>query len=187
MAVPARVSFSECGGKQMPYFGAVWKSSLAAACLTLLPGCVAAFLATLEPEQRASMFLVPADRAVIYFYREKSRMDPVPMTLALNGERIGEPGERGFLYREVVPGEYTVSLSGTDTDSVTLKVEAGRTYFVGEDVECVAASKHLYLHPVGEAAGRARVRALAAARKLQPEDVRVAEAPPQCGSAAGRT
>jgi hypothetical protein len=172
----------------MPYCGAVWKNLLAAACLTLLPGCVAAILASMEPEQRASMFLVPQDKAVIYFYREKSGMDPVSVTLTLNGESIGEPGERGFLYREVVPGEYTVSLSVTDADSVKLTVEAGRTYFIGEDIECAASNAHLYLRPVGNAAGRARVRALAAARKSPPaEDVSVADGPPQCGSAPERT
>lgn len=153
---------------------------------TAMSGCAIVAIFALEPEQRAAMFLVPADKAVIYFYPDVAGEEAAQLTLSVDGDPVAGSGDGGFRYREVDPGKHVAGLSGAD--GVELVVEAGRTYFIGYAVECVASRLHKYLHPVNDAEGRARVRALVAERKRQPPtDARMAVNAPQCESAGDGT
>src|SRR4051812_45951092 len=135
-----------------------------------LPGCAALVLMTMEPEQRAALFLAPADKAVIYFYQDRAGEAAAAPAVYLDGEPIGEPTAAGFWYREVNPGVHSVALADDPAQAISLATEAGHLYFVGEEVDCAARSTP-NLHAVNEAAGRKRVRALVAASKAPPSEV----------------
>lgn len=158
-----------------------WMSAVAG--LLSLPGCVAAIMLSLEPDQRAAFFLVPGDKAAIYIYHDDTVDNATAPVVHIDGEALGEPAGAGFWYRYVEPGRHMVALADAETDGIVLEVEAGRVYFVGEDIDCAARAQP-YLHSVKEAAGRARVRALVAARKSALSDVKSGGAMP-CGPATG--
>jgi hypothetical protein len=134
-----------------------------------LSGCGALILFSMEPDQRAALFLVPADKAVIYFYREGPGDVASAPAVYLDGDELGAPTAAGFWYREVEPGAHSISLAEGGGEPILVQVEAARTYFIGEQVDCPPKSSP-FLHRVVEAAGRARVRALVAAKNAQPRE-----------------
>jgi hypothetical protein len=136
----------------------------------------------MEPDQRAALFLVPGDKGAIYIYHDDTVDTAIAPVVNLDGEPLGNPAGAGFWYRYVEPGRHTIALAGAEADGIVLDTEAGRVYFVGEDVNC-AAKPLPYVHTVNEAAGRARVRSLVAASKSSPSDVKGAAAM-ACGSPA---
>jgi hypothetical protein len=160
-----------------------WAS--AAAGVLGLSGCAVAVMLSMEPDQRAGMFLVPGDKAAIYVYHDGADDSAPPPVVTLDGAPLGEPTAAGYWYRYVDPGMHTVAIAGAGAGGVALEVEKGRAYFVGEDVDC-AAKPLPHLHAVQEAAGRARVRALVAASKSPPSDLKGVGAM-ACGPAAPST
>ncbi len=142
----------------------------AVAGLFALTGCAVLVLISIGPEQRAALFMVPADKAVIYFYRDEAIDSASAPVMYLDGDPLGEPTTIGFWYREVPAGRHTIVIDGGRADTLVLEVEEGHVYFVGEDVNCGLPATP-YLHAVREAAGRARMRALVAARKAPPAGI----------------
>jgi hypothetical protein len=150
-----------------------WASAVAG--LLMLSGCAAAVLLSMDPDQRAALFLVPGDKAAIYIYHDDTVDDATAPVVNLDGEPLGVPTAAGYWYRYVEPGRHTIAIAGAEADGLVLEVEAGRVYFVGEDVDC-GATPLPYVHAVKEAAGRARVRALVAASKSPLSDGRNGDA-----------
>jgi hypothetical protein len=148
---------------------AIRRAAIAVACTTL-SGCVGLVLSSLGEEQRAAWFLVPADKAVIYFYRDEANDDVLPLALSVDGNLVAETRPAKFLFYEVTPGPHTVASPGAISDSVELNTEAGKTYFIGQEVGCEATQLRLRLHTVDQAMGKARVRALYAAGKNPMQD-----------------
>ena len=146
-----------------------WVSVIAG--LLALSGCAAAILFSMEPDQRAALFLVPGDEAAIYIYHDDSVDAATAPVVNLDGDPLGVPAAAGFWYRYVKPGRHTIAIAGAEADGIVLEVEAGRVYFVGEDVDC-AARPLPYVHTVKEPGGRARVRSLVAASKSSPSDAK---------------
>jgi hypothetical protein len=161
---------------------AVWRISSAAACAAALSGCAAAVLYSFEPEQRAAWFLVPADKAVIYFYRDEQSDGTLPLVLSVDGKVVGEARPTKFLFYEVAPGHHTLVSSGAASDSIELDTEPGKTYFVGQQVECDASQLHLHLHEDKPAAGKVRVKELFASGRSAPDGERTAEHTPACAT-----
>ncbi len=160
-----------------------WVAAVAG--LLALSGCAVALLMSMEPDQRAALFLVPGDRAVIYIYHDDTVDNATAPLVYLDGDPLGQPTNAGFWYREVVPGRHTVAMAGAEAYGIELEVEAGRAYFVGEDVDCTPTLLS-YLYVVNEAAGRARVRSLVAAEKSPPANAGSADAL-ACGPPAANT
>jgi hypothetical protein len=136
-----------------------WRLVGASAC-TALSGCAIVTLMSMEPEQRAALFLVPADKAVIYVYRDGANDDTRLLALSVDGNPVGEIPPTKFLFHEVAPGHHTLASLGAESDSIELDTEAGKAYFVGQVVDCAEARIQLYLHTADPVEGRARVRAL---------------------------
>ena len=150
--------------------------------LLALSGCAVAMLLSMGPDQRAALFLVPGDKAVIYIYHDDAIDIALAPVVLVDGEPLGPPTAAGFWYREVAPGRHSVAPSGAEAGGIVLEVEAGRTYFVGEDANCVTAPLPS-VHSVTESVGRAHVRSLVAASKSPSAEVREAGTP-RCGPAA---
>ena len=103
---------------------AIWHIALAAACAAL-SGCAVVVLMNMEPEQRAALFLVPVDKAVVYFYRDDANDDTLPLALSIDGNPVGETAPAKFLFYEIVPGRHILASSGAVSDSVELDADHG--------------------------------------------------------------
>ena len=88
----------------------------------------------MEPEQRAALILVPADRAVIYLYRDEANDDATPLPVSVDGNPAGATVPSGFLFYEVAPGHHAIESPATSSDRIELETEAGKTYFIRQEV-----------------------------------------------------
>ena len=156
-------------------FTAFRRMAVTAAC-TALSGCAVVVILNMEQEQRAALFLVPPDKAVIYFFRDEANNDALPLALSVDGNAVGETLPTRFLFYEVEPGHHVLVSAGAPSDSIALDTEAGKMYFVGQEVGCDATHLRLHLHTVDPAAGRARVQALYRASKTETQDGALAAA-----------
>ncbi len=144
-------------------------------------------LFNMEPEERAALFLVPEDKAVIYFFRDETSDDALPLALSIDGNTAGETRPTRFQFYEVAPGRHTLMSPGALSDSIGLDAEAGKTYFVGQEVGCNEWPLRIHLHAVDPAAGRARVRALYLAGKAGASDEAIVAANSLACRSAGQS
>jgi len=168
-------------------FSAIRRMTVTAVCAAM-SGCAMVVLFNMEPDERASLFLVPADKAVIYFFRDEANDDAVPLALSIDGNATGEARPTRFQFYEVAPGHHVLASPGASSDSIELDTESGKAYFVGQQVGCDGVQLRLHLHAVEPAVGKARVKALYLAGKTAVVDEAHAAANSQtCRSADKNT
>ena len=145
---------------------AVGRMVVSVLCCAALSGCAIVLILSLEPEQRAALFMVPPDRGVIYVYTGDEPEVAVLADISLDGESLGPRNSAGFWYRDVAPGPHTVSL-GAKAEKLTLTVEVGHAYFVDAEPDC-APDLHMTLHEDTQSDGHTRIWQLYAASKSEP-------------------
>jgi hypothetical protein len=118
-----------------------------------LTGCASVPMASLEQDAQTKTFSVKPGKANIYVYRNESMGAAIKMDVSLDGKPVGQTAAKTFFALEVAPGKHT--LQG---DSVLdLTAQAGKNYFVWQEVKMgilVAGNK---LQLVDEATGKAGV------------------------------
>src|SRR5687767_12446186 len=102
--------------------------------LLLAAGCASVPLASLEDDTKAKTFTVKSGKANIYVYRNETFGGAVSMTVALNGKVAGQTGAQTFFLWEVDPGPYEISSISEGTSLIKLTAEAGKSYFVWQEV-----------------------------------------------------
>ena len=105
---------------------------LGAAALALV-GCTAP-RATPDADQKAKQFAPRAETASLYIYRSEMTGASAPMTVSVNNQSLGKTNARTYYQLDVAPGSYTVVSSADNTSSVTVEVEAGKSYYVWQKV-----------------------------------------------------
>jgi hypothetical protein len=129
--------------------------SIAIAALT--SGCASVPMASADNDSKAKTFATAADKANIYVYRNESMGAAIKMPVALNGKLVGDTAAKTFMLLSVAPGKHTL-VSKTENDStLSLDVQAGRNYFVWQEVKMGMFAARSLLQLVDEAKGRAGV------------------------------
>jgi hypothetical protein len=111
-------------------------------------------MASLEQDSRAKSFLAPPDKSSIYVYRTESFGGAIPITVALNGKVAGQTGPQTFFLWEVDPGPYEVSAIAENTSAITLDAEAGKVYFIWQEVKMGLWMARSQLQRVDDETGR---------------------------------
>ncbi|HXJ10353.1 MAG TPA: DUF2846 domain-containing protein [Burkholderiales bacterium] len=128
---------------------AIWVLSLVA----LVAGCASPTAAP-ERDSAAKSFIVQPGKANIYIYRDEQIGLLLNIPVALDGQYIGDTGAQTFLLREVSPGRHTVDSKIGKEASVTIDAQAGRNYFIWQEVKF---GPYTILHEIDETKGRAAV------------------------------
>ena len=98
-----------------------------AALLLALSGCAGGLLSTEAPR---SFPPLEAGKGRVFIYRTSSYTGaPYTPDVLLNGLRVGKPGRRGVVYRDVAPGSYAVTTTMTSS-VVNFSVAAGEKKYV---------------------------------------------------------
>lgn len=106
---------------------------------------------------QAKKFEALPDRAVIYIVRNDPDFSRDPATLVL-GEGPTVTTYPGTYYRwEVAPGAHRIAGFAADAGATTIKVEAGRIYFVRHAVVRGPFTARSWFEPVASDRGRAMV------------------------------
>ena len=90
-------------------------------------------------------------------YRNESFGGAIPMTVALDGKVAGQTGPQTFFLWEVDPGPHEVSSLAENAVTLKLNTEAGKAYFVWQEVKMGLWMARSQLQQVDEETGRKSV------------------------------
>ena len=130
--------------------------------IILLTGCASAPTRSLAQDSNAKLFLPPSNRALIFIYRngnESLRESVLPMlvTVSVNGITLGQTAAKTFFRLNVKPGTYTITSLGENVAKLNLTVEAGKIYYVQQEVSTWSLTPNSSLQQVDENIGHASV------------------------------
>ena len=105
-------------------------------------------------DEAAKTFEVVEDRSNIYIYRNENFGGAIKMPVVLDDKIVGDTAPKTFILKTVDPGEHVV-VSKTENDaSLAFTTEAGKNYFVWQEVKMGLWTARSKLHLVDEATGR---------------------------------
>ncbi len=134
------------------------KTCIIIAMVALATGCASVQMASPEKDQAAKTFTIKPEKANIYVYRNESMGAAVKMPVALNGKLIGDTASKTYLKLEVSPGEHTL-MSKTENDAILrVNTEAGKNYFVWQEVKMGMFAARSALKLVDDTTGKAAVQ-----------------------------
>lgn len=123
-----------------------------------LAGCASVPMASLNNDNQAKTFQVKQDRANIYVYRNEHFGAAIPMSLALDGKMTGRTGAMTYAKWEVLPGKHEISSISENTSKLSLNAEAGKNYFIWQEVKMGMWQARSLLQEVDPTAGMAAVK-----------------------------
>jgi len=132
-------------------------ASISVILLLVLSGCASVPMAPLEQDIKAKEFVPAQGRAALYIYRSENFGGAIPMTITVNSKAIGQTAAKTFFLLNVVPGKYTVESHAENVSSLSLTTEAGKNYFVWQEVKMGMWMARSLLQQVDETTGRAGV------------------------------
>jgi hypothetical protein len=134
----------------------IYRAFLVAVVL-LLHGCASVPMAAIEEDAKAKDFSNVSGKASLYIYRNESFGGAVPMTVTINGRTLGQSAAQTYYRLSLLPGQYTVESHAENVSKLTLSLQAGKRYFVWQEVKMGFFFARSLLQEVDEKTGRAGV------------------------------
>lgn len=93
-----------------------------------------------EEDIRLKTFQKPAENKTgIYIYRNSFVGQALKKSIYINGEMIGESANKVYFYKEVEPGEQTLSTESEFSENdLKLSTEGGKNYFFEQYIKWVS-------------------------------------------------
>lgn len=126
--------------------------------LALLSACASVPLATEAEDAAARRALPPPGKALIYVYRNETMGAAVKIPVTLNGKVAGDTASKTYFMWTVDPGTHEIGSLSETNQKLSLKCEAGKTYYVWQEMKMGTWSANTKLNQVDEATGRAAVK-----------------------------
>lgn len=124
----------------------------------MLAGCASVPMASPDQDAKAKQFTASSDKANIYIYRNESMGSAIKMPLLLDGMSVGDTVAKSYILKEVSPGSHNI-VSKTENDAtLNIQTEAGKNYFVWQEVKMGAWAAGSALHQVDTTKGQAAVK-----------------------------
>jgi hypothetical protein len=121
----------------------------------LLSGCMTVPKASPDDDARAKTFAVRPDKANIYLYRNEFTGHPFPFAVALDGKFAGETAMNTYFMWEVDPGLHEIVTQADEyVEKLKVNAEAGRNYFVWQEVKIGMTRPRPALQLVDDQTGR---------------------------------
>lgn len=125
--------------------------------ISALAGCASVPMASLEKDAAAKTYAVSPNKANIYVYRNENFGAAIKMPVAIDGRLVGDTAAKTYLKVEVAPGNHTVTSKTENDASMTLQTDAGKNYFVWQEVKMGMWSARSQLQQVDDATGKAAI------------------------------
>lgn len=122
--------------------------------LALLSGCASVPMASPEKDAAAKALKVAPGKSVIYVYRNESFGAAVKMDVDLDGRRMGATVADTYLFAEVEPGMHKIGSHAENDVYLDVNAEAGKAYFVWQEVKMGLMYARSRLQLVDETEGR---------------------------------
>jgi hypothetical protein len=135
---------------------------LAGGLILLLTGCASAPAKPSSQNASANLFLPPSNRALIFIYRNgnegiRETVMPQLVTVSVNGFTLGQTADKTYFRLNVKPGTYTITSLAENVAKLNLTVEAGKIYYVQQEISSWSLSPKSVLQQVDENKGHAAV------------------------------
>jgi hypothetical protein len=124
-----------------------------------ISGCASVPMASVDEDAKAKTFQVQPGKANIYLFRDEVFGAAVGVPVALNGKVAGKTGSKTYFLWEVNPGDYDVMSLGENTSTVKVRAQAGRSYYVWQEIKMGLFGARTELQEVDEQRGKAGVTA----------------------------
>ena len=133
------------------------RALLALSLLVIVTGCASVPMASLEKDASAKTFQVASGKSNIYIYRNENFGGAIKLTLLMDGKLIGDTAPKTYYLLETDPGKHSI-LSKAENDSILeLNTEAGKNYFLWQEVKMGLWQPRSLLQQVDEPTGKAAV------------------------------
>lgn len=123
----------------------------------LLTGCASVPTASPELDKQAKKFNTSPDKATVYIYRNESMGAAIKMDVMVDGRTIGQTAAKTYFALAVPPGKHTVVSKAENDSAVVLDTQAGKNYYVWQEVKMGVMYARNQLQVVDEAKGKAGV------------------------------
>lgn len=123
----------------------------------LLTGCASVPMAPLDQDSKAKDFSPIPNKASLYIYRNESFGAAIPMTVSVNGKALGQTAAQTYFRLNLTPGKYNVESHAENVSNLPLTTEAGKNYFVWQEVKMGMWMARSLLQQTDETTGRAGV------------------------------
>jgi hypothetical protein len=127
------------------------------AAIVLLHGCASVPMAAIEEDAKAKDFSTVTGKASLYIYRNESFGGAIPMTVTINGRTLGQSAPQTYFRLTLMPGQYAVESHAENVSKLALSLQAGKNYFVWQEVKMGLFFARSLLQEVDEKTGRAGV------------------------------
>ena len=125
--------------------------------VSLLTGCASVPMASPEHDAQAKSFAVQPGKSNIYLYRNESMGAAVKMDVVLDNNPVGKTVAKSYMKLEVSPGQHTIISKAENDDVLNINTEAGKNYFVWQEVKMGILYARNLMHLTDEQTGKAGV------------------------------
>lgn len=125
--------------------------------LFVLSGCASVPMGDKKQDAALKNFAAKPDVAGLYIYRNETFGAAVHMDVEVDGKPLGQTAAKTYFYTEVAPGKHTITSKAENTDNLELDAQAGKLYYIWQEVKMGFMSARTKLHLVDKAEGQAGV------------------------------
>ena len=120
----------------------------------LLSGCASVPMADATADAQAKQFVAPKDAANLYIYRNETFGTAVKMPVLVDGVAVGDTVAHSYILKQVIPGSHTITSKSENDATLTLSTEAGKNYYVWQEVKMGLLMARSKLSQVSEEEGK---------------------------------
>jgi len=96
----------------------------------------------------------PKDAANLYIYRNETFGAAIKMPLLVDGSAVGDTVAHSYILKQVIPGSHTITSKSENDATLTLSTEAGKNYYVWQEVKMGLLMARSKLSQVSEEEGK---------------------------------
>ena len=130
---------------------------LMGALVALVSGCASVAMAPQQADASAKTFAVSKETANVYIYRNEVMGAALKFEVAVDGKLLGKTASKTYFLVSLAPGKHTIVSQQDPENKLDITVEAGKNYFVWQEVKMGMWSGGSKLNLVDEAKGKAGV------------------------------
>ena len=119
-----------------------------------LGGCASVQMASDTEDMAAKKFVTKPDAGRLYIYRNESMGAAIKMPVSIDGQIVGETASKTYLLLDVKPGAHVIRSHTENTPTLNINAEAGKLYFIWQEVKMGLMQAGSALHQVEQLQGR---------------------------------
>ena len=125
--------------------------------ISLLSGCASVPMSSPAEDASAKQFAPVDGKSVLYVYRSETFGAAVKMDVAVDNKLLGQTASKTYFRVVLDPGHHNVD-SQTGNSKLDVDTEAGKVYYVWQEVKMGFASANSKLHLEDAGKGQADVK-----------------------------